>query len=73
MTHAEVVKLARSKLEGCKGSAMWSSAVVCACDAEALIATGKFGDDRSARNRAIKSLCYSIGVFDPDYQAALRK
>lgn len=71
MTHAEVVKLARSKIDGCKGSAMWSSAVVCVCDAEALIATGKFGDDRDARNRAIKSLCYSVGVFSEDYRRAI--
>lgn len=43
------------------------SAALCLADARISIC---MGDARNAIRRAIKSLAYSVGVFDADYQAA---
>lgn len=64
MNSHEVIQLARKHVNN--GAALQSSAVVCLQDAEALQAQGKCVE---ARNRAVKALQYSVGVFHPDYKA----
>ena len=44
---------------------MSSSAIVCAKDAEYLVSIGRIND---AKNRAIRSIRYSLGEFSPIYQ-----
>ena len=65
MNAYEVIQLARKHANN--GAQMQSSAQLCLKDAEELQAQGKCVE---ARNRAVKSLQYSVGVFHPDYQAA---
>ena len=64
MNAYEVIQLARKHANN--GALMQSSAQICLNDAEALQAQGKCVE---ARNRAVLSLRYSVGVFHPDYQA----
>lgn len=64
MNAFEVIQLARKHVNN--GASMQSSAELCLRDAEALQAQGKCVE---ARNRAVKSLQYSVGVFHPDYRA----
>ena len=65
MNSFEVIQLARKHANN--GALMQSSAQICLNDAEALQAQGKCVE---ARNRAVKSLQYSVGIFHPDYKAA---
>ena len=65
MNAFEVIQLARKHANN--GALMQSSAQLCLKAAEDLQAQGKCVE---ARNRAVKSLQYSVGVFHPDYQAA---
>ena len=64
MNSFEVIQLARKHANN--GAAMQSSAQLCLRDAEALQFAGKTA---SARNCAVKSLEYSVGIFHPDYKA----
>lgn len=64
MNAFQVIELARKHANN--GAAMQSSAQLCLRDAEALQAAGRCTE---ARNRAVKSLQYSIGVLHPDYKA----
>lgn len=64
MNSYEVIQLARKHANN--GASMQSSAQLCLKDAEELQAQGKCV---AARNRAVKSLQYSIGIFHPDYKA----
>lgn len=66
MNSFEVIQLARKHVND--GAEMQSSAQLCLSDAEALQSEGKCVE---ARNRAVKSLQYSVGVFHPDYKATL--
>lgn len=63
MNTAEVIDLARKHAKN--AAAMSSSARLCLEDAVLLQAQGKCVE---ARNRAVKSLQYSVGVLHPDYQ-----
>lgn len=65
MNSQQVIELARKHADN--GSAQASSAKLCLQDAESLQGQGKCVE---ARNRAVKSLAYSVGVFHPDYKAA---
>lgn len=65
MNAYEVIQLARKHANN--GASMQSSAQLCLQDAIDLQRQGKCVE---ARNRAVKSLQYSVGVFHPDYQAA---
>ncbi len=64
MTTEELLSLAASKIGL---GAMVSSARLCLDDAIKLISRG---DDYHARQRALRSLAYSVGVFNPDMQRA---
>lgn len=64
MNSHQVIELAKRHVDN--GAAMASSARLCLDDAIALQAQGKCV---AARNRAVKSLQYSIGVFHKDYRA----
>ena len=64
MNAYEVIQLAEKHVAN--GATMQSSAALALADAKAL---QKLGKCVSARNRAVKSLEYSVGVFHPDYQA----
>lgn len=64
MNSYEVIQLAKKHANN--GSEMQSSAQVCLKDAEELQRQGKCVE---ARNRAVKSLEYSVGVFHPDYKS----
>lgn len=61
----QILALARKHL----GGEMESSARLCLADAVKLYDEG---DLKYARNRALKSLSYSVGVFHPDYQKAAK-
>lgn len=63
MNSYDVIQLARKHVSN--GAVMQSSAQVCLADAERLQAQGKCVE---ARNRAVRSLQYSVGVFHPDYK-----
>lgn len=65
MNSYEVIQLARKHVNN--GSPMQSSAELCLKDAEALQYEGKCA---AARNRAVKSLQYSVGIFHEDYRSA---
>lgn len=64
MNAYEVIQLAEK--HAANGSEMQTSAQMALADAKAL---QKLGKCTSARNRAVQSLQYSVGVFHPDYQA----
>ena len=64
MNTSEVIALARKHL----GGGMESSARICLSDAVNLL---DGGDLFSAKERALKSLAYSVGVCHPDYARAL--
>jgi len=61
-----VIRLARKHLGS---GAMESSARLCLSDAINLY---EQGDYASAKTRALKSLCYSVGMFHEDYAKASR-
>lgn len=61
-----IIKLAEKHIG--KGP-MISSAELCLFDAKNLFSKGDF---EFARKRALKSLCYSVGVFHPDYKLAAK-
>ena len=63
MNTFEVIELARKHVNN--GAVMQSSAQACLESAERLQAQGKCVE---ARNRAVRSLQYSVGVFHPDYK-----
>ena len=65
MTLEQIIILARKNL----GGDMESSARLCLEDAINLRDAGKY--DYAAK-RAINSLAYSVGVFHPDYQRAVK-
>lgn len=65
MNAYEVIELARKHVNN--GVGMQSSAKACLESAERLQAQGKCVE---ARNRAVRSLQYSVGVFHPDYKRA---
>lgn len=70
MNSFEVIELARKHVNNdsaTQSSATQSSALSCLREAEALQAQGKCVH---ARNRAVKSLQYSVGILHPDYKAA---
>ena len=62
-----IITLARKYVSN--GAAMESSARLCLADAIALYDDGDYD---YARSRALKSLRYSIGVFNPEYQRAAK-
>lgn len=64
MSIAEILALAGSHIG--KGN-MMSSAMLCLTDAISLYDSEDFA---SAKERALKSLAYSVGVFHPDYKKA---
>lgn len=66
LTTKEVIELARKHQN--KGS-MATSAQLCLSDAEHLVNTQRAN---YARERALTSLMYSVGVFHPDYKAAIK-
>lgn len=68
MNTNEVIILARKHVNGAAGE-MKSSALVCLQDA---IMCQYQGDLATAKERALKSLAYSVGVFHPDYRRARR-
>jgi hypothetical protein len=63
----QILALCRKNLGN--GAAMESSARLCLADAVSLKDKGDF---EYARQRAIKCLAYSVGVFHADYQKAAR-
>jgi uncharacterized protein (UPF0332 family) len=63
MSTLKVIALARKHL----GGSMESSARLCLSDAVALLDEGKL---EHAKQRALKSLVYSVGVFHADYKKA---
>lgn len=63
MNTSKVIQLARNHI----GGSMESSARLCLRDAVSLYGNGMIDD---AKNRAIKSLAYSVGIFHPDYKKA---
>ena len=63
MNSYEVIQLAKKYANN--GASMQSSAQLCLKDAIDLQQQGK---RVAARNRAVKSLQYSVGVFHPDYK-----
>lgn len=65
MTTEQVLIEARKNL----GGAMESSARLCLADAVRLFDSG---DIEAARQRAVKSLAYSVGIFHPSYQKAAK-
>jgi len=65
MNTNEVIILARKHLHN--EAAMSSSAELCLSDAIKLYDDGDF---THAKERAIKSLAYSVGAFHKDYQRA---
>ena len=71
MTTAATSQAIIEQAAACQGfGTMQSSAALCLDDAKKLQAEGKFG---SAARRAIKSLTYSVGVFDPRYAKAVKQ
>ena len=64
MNAHQVIELAKKHVDN--GAAMSTSARLCLDDAIALQAQGKCTE---ARNRAVKSLQYSVGIFHEDYRA----
>lgn len=62
MNSYEVIQLANKHIDN---SINKESAILCLNDAIELQAKGKC---TSARNRAVKSLQYSVGIFHKDYQ-----
>lgn len=64
MKVSEVIALARKYVEV---GIMVSSARLCLADAEKAYSAGNFD---IARQRAIKSLAYSVGILHPDYKRA---
>lgn len=66
MNAQQVIALAR-KYATDTAAPMASSARLCLSDAVALYDAGKLDD---AKARAVKSLCYSVGVFHNDYKRA---
>lgn len=65
MTLDQVLILARKHL----GGDMESSARLCLQDAISLRDEGEF---KYAYARAVDSLAYSVGIFNPDYQRAVK-
>lgn len=69
MSTSEVIELAaRRAVETSKG--MQSSAVLALADARRLAGQGNL---RDARNRALDSLRYSVGILHEDYARAIRQ
>lgn len=58
------VETAKSHLLKMKGS-MWSSAALCAGDAQQFLREGKHA---FAHSWALRSLSYSVGIFHADYE-----
>jgi len=65
MNSYEVIQLAKKHVDST--AVMQYSAKLCLADAVRLQYQGKCAE---ARNRAVKSLAYSVGVLHPDYKAA---
>lgn len=65
MTALEVIALAERHAPEAE---LRSSAELCIGDARAWLAAG---DETAARQRAARSLAYSVGVFHPAYKAAV--
>lgn len=65
MNTKEILELARKHVRN--GAAMESSALLCLEDAENF---ARSGVEAIARNRAVASLKYSVGIFHCDYQKA---
>ena len=66
MTTPEIIALARKHIGA---GTMESSARLCLADAIASYDHGAYG---IARDWAVKSLRYSIGILAPDYKRAIR-
>ena len=66
MNANNVIILARKHLGG---GTMVSSADLCLADAIALRDKGNF---TRAKQRATESLAYSVGIFHPNYQRAIK-
>jgi hypothetical protein len=64
MNAEQVIKLAA------KHAGDNASAQLCLADAVSLKARGTADGDRYAKNRALDSLKYSVGIFHPDYRSA---
>ena len=67
MNTDSVIILARKHVGN--GATMESSARLCLADAVSLYEQGRLD---YAKARAIRSLCYSVGVFHADYKKAVR-
>jgi len=65
MNTKEILDLARKHVNN--GAAMASSALLCLRDAEGFAHAGL---EPIARNRAVDSLKYSVGIFHPDFAKA---
>lgn len=66
MKTVKIIELAEKHIgKGC----MISSAELCLVDAKNLFSKG---ENEYASKRALKSLCYSVGVFHEDYQLAAK-
>lgn len=65
----ETVKIIELAEKHIGNGSMISSAELCLIDAKNLFRKGDF---EFAEKRALKSLCYSVGVFNPDYQLAAK-
>ena len=69
MKTLQIIELAKKNIDN--GASMQSSAKLCLDDALNLLKLG--GCEDVVRIRAIKSLKYSVGIFHPDYQAAIEE
>lgn len=69
MTAAEAIALAQKHVDARYESRMQSSAELCLADAKALM---EKGEERVAKNRAVRSLAYTVGILHPDYQEAAK-
>jgi hypothetical protein len=67
MTLDQILAAARKHVGN--GAAMESSARLCLADAVSLKDQGDF---KHAKERAVKSLAYSVGIFHADYQKAAK-
>jgi hypothetical protein len=68
MNTNDILILAHNHLRSASPDRMISSAALCLSDAMALYKAGKV---RHAKERAIKSLAYTVGVLHPSYRRAI--
>ena len=66
MNHLQTIDLAEKHIGS---GTMVSSAILCLANAKALAIRG---EEKYSHERALKSLCYSVGIFHADYQKAAK-